>query len=79
MFFFDHWLRKILPLGKEITVSGKIGFFKNKYQLTNPKYISEDSSLIKQKHNTYSLTEGISEKIYLVDFLFFSKNKKSTK
>ena len=57
-------MRKILPLGKEITIYGKIGFFRNKYQLTNPKYISEDSSLIKQKHNTYSLTEGISEKIY---------------
>ena len=38
--------------------------FRNKYQLTNPKYISEDSTLIKQKHNTYSLTEGISEKVY---------------
>ena len=47
-----------------MTISGKIGIFRNKYQLTNPKYISEDSSLIKQKHNTYSLTEGISEKIY---------------
>ena len=61
---YEGYVRKILPLGKEITVSGKIGFFKNKYQLTNPKYISEDSSLIKQKHNKYSLTEGISEKIY---------------
>jgi len=61
---YEGYVRKILPLGKEITVSGKIGFFRNKYQLTNPKYISEDSSLIKQKHNTYSLTEGISEKIY---------------
>jgi ATP-dependent DNA helicase RecG len=61
---YEGYVRKILPLGKEITVSGKIGFFKNKYQLTNPKYISEDSSLIKQIHNTYSLTEGISEKIY---------------
>ena len=61
---YDGYVRKVLPLGKEITVSGKIGFFRNKYQLTNPKYISEDSSLIKQKHNTYSLTEGISEKIY---------------
>ena len=61
---YEGYVRKILPLGKEITVSGKIGFFKHKYQLTNPKYISEDSSLIKQKHNTYSLTEGISEKIY---------------
>ena len=61
---YEGYVRKILPLEKEITISGKIGFFRNKYQLTNPKYISEDSSLIKQKHNTYALTEGISEKIY---------------
>jgi len=61
---YEGYVRKILPLGKEITIYGKIGFFRDKYQLTNPKYISEDSSLIKQKHNTYSLTEGISEKIY---------------
>ena len=61
---YEGYVRKILPVGKEITIYGKIGFFRDKYQLTNPKYISEDSSLIKQKHNTYSLTEGISEKIY---------------
>ena len=61
---YEGYVKKILPLGKEITVSGKITYFKNKYQLTNPKYISEDSSIIKQVHNTYSLTEGITEKIY---------------
>ncbi len=61
---YEGYIKKILPLGKEITVSGKIGYFKNKYQITNPKYVSEDSSLIKQVHNKYSLTEGISEKIY---------------
>ena len=61
---YEGYVKKILPLGKQITISGKIGFFKNRYQLTNPKYVSEDSNLIKQKHNTYSLTEGISEKIY---------------
>ena len=61
---YEGYVKKILPIGKEITVSGKIGNFRGKYQLTNPKYISEDSSLIKQKHNTYSLTDGISEKIY---------------
>ena len=61
---YEGYIKKILPLGKEITVSGKIGHFKNKYQITNPKYVSEDSSLIKQTHNKYSLTEGISEKIY---------------
>ena len=66
VFFNSHegYIRKILPLNKNVTISGKIGRFKNKYQLTNPKYISEDSFLIKQEHNTYSLTEGISEKIY---------------
>ena len=42
----------------------KLDNFRNKYQITNPKYISEDSSFIKQTHNKYSLTEGISEKIY---------------
>ncbi len=61
---YEGYIKKILPLGKEITVSGKIGYFKNKYQITNPKYVSEDSSLIKRVHNKYSLTEGISEKIY---------------
>jgi ATP-dependent DNA helicase RecG len=61
---YEGYVRKILPLKKEITISGKIGYFRNRYQLTNPKYISEDSSLIKQKHNTYSLTEGITEKLY---------------
>ena len=61
---YEGYIKKILPLNKEVTISGKIGRFKNKYQITNPKYVSEDSSLIKQKHNEYSLTEGISEKIY---------------
>ena len=61
---YEGYIKKILPLGKEVTISGKIKYFRNKYQLTNPKYISEDSSLIKQKHNNYSLTDGISEKVY---------------
>ena len=61
---YEGYVKKILPLGKEITISGKISYFKNKYQITNPKYISEDSSIIKQVHNQYSLTEGISEKVY---------------
>ena len=61
---YEGYVKKILPLGKEITVSGKIGYFRKKYQLTNPKYVSEDSSIIQQVHNQYSLTEGISEKLY---------------
>ncbi len=61
---YEGYVKKKLPLGKQITISGKINYFNNKYQLTNPKYISEDSSLIKQIHNKYSLTDGISEKVY---------------
>ena len=61
---YEGYIKKILPIGKKVTISGKIGRFRNKYQLTNPKYISEDASLIKQKHNKYSLTEGITEKVY---------------
>ena len=61
---YEGYIKKILPIYKEVTVSGKIGRFRDKYQITNPRYISEDSSIIKQKHNTYSLTEGISEKVY---------------
>jgi len=61
---YEGYIKKILPIGNEITISGKIGRFRNKYQITNPKYVSQDSSIIKQKHNTYSLTDGISEKVY---------------
>ncbi len=61
---YEGYIKKILPLNKQVTVSGKIGQFRNKYQITNPKYISEDATLIKNKHNKYSLTDGISEKVY---------------
>ena len=66
IFFNSHegYIRKILPLNEEITVSGKITRFKNKYQITNPTYISKDSTLIERVHNKYSLTEGITEKSY---------------
>ena len=61
---YEGYIRKILPLDKQVTISGKVGQFRNKYQITNPKYISEDASIIIGKHNQYSLTEGISEKVY---------------
>jgi ATP-dependent DNA helicase RecG len=61
---FEGYIKKILPLNKEVTISGKISVYKNKYQITNPTYISEDHTLIETVHNKYSLTEGISEKVY---------------
>jgi ATP-dependent DNA helicase RecG len=61
---YEGYIRRILPLNEEITISGKISYFKNKYQITNPTYISKNSSLIETVHNKYSLTEGITEKTY---------------
>ena len=60
----EGYIRKILPLNEEITISGKVNIFNKKYQITNPKYISKDSSIIEKIHTKYSLTEGISENIY---------------
>ena len=42
----------------------KLASFKGRYQITNPTYISQDSSLIENIDNKYSLTEGITEKTY---------------
>ena len=61
---YEGYVRKILPLNQEVTISGKITSFKDKYQITNPTYVSQDSSLIETVHNKYSLTEGITEKNY---------------
>ena len=61
---YEGYIRKILPLNEKITISGKVSFFKNRYQITNPTYVSKDKNIIKKIHNKYSLTEGITEKKY---------------
>ena len=61
---YEGYIRKILPLNETVTISGKINYFKKKYQITNPTYVSKDSSIIEKIHNKYTLTEGISEKVY---------------
>ncbi len=61
---YEGYVRKILPLNKEVTINGKISNYRGRYQITNPTYISQDSSLIETVDNRYSLTEGITEKTY---------------
>ena len=61
---YEGYIRKILPLNEEVTISGKINFYKNRYQITNPSYISKESIIVEKLHNKYSLTEGITEKLY---------------
>ena len=61
---YEGYVKKILPLNTQISISGKISSYNGRYQITNPTYVSEDSSIIEAKHNKYSLTEGITEKTY---------------
>ncbi|MDB9760859.1 ATP-dependent DNA helicase RecG [Pelagibacteraceae bacterium] len=62
----EGYIRKILPLNDWVAVSGKVNFFRKKYQITNPTYVEkiEQIELIKKIIPKYSLTEGLSEKIY---------------
>ncbi len=61
---YEGYIKKILPLNSVVTVSGKVGFYKNKYQITNPTHISFDPNAFKKIFSNYSLTDGLSEKKY---------------
>ena len=61
---YEGYIRKILPINEKVTISGKINYFNKKYQITNPTYVSKDSTLIEKIHSKYRLTEGITEKAY---------------
>ncbi len=61
---YEGYIKKILPINSRITISGKIGYYKKKYQITNPTYVSSKSDSIKKVFSSYSLTKGITEKKY---------------
>ena len=62
----EGYIRKILPLNSIVIISGKINYFKKKYQITNPSYVvpHEKEDYVNKIIPKYSLTEGITEKIY---------------
>ena len=62
----EGYIKKILPLNSQVIISGKVGYYKNKYQMTNPTYVhpTKEESYVNKIIPKYSLTEGISEKIY---------------
>ena len=62
----EGYIRKILPLNAFVIISGKINYYKNKYQITNPTYVVplEKEDYVKKIIPKYQLTEGITEKIY---------------
>jgi len=61
---YEGYIKKILPINSTVTISGKIGYYKKKYQITNPTHISSNIDSIKKIFNSYSLTEGLTEKKY---------------
>ena len=61
---YEGYIRKILPLNQEVTISGKINFYNKKYQIVNPDHISSDLNSINKIHSKYSLTDGLNEKKY---------------
>ena len=68
IFFNSHegYIRKILPINHEVIISGKVNYYKNQYQITNPTYIQPKNSrkAIERIFPKYSLTEGLKEKTY---------------
>ena len=61
---YEGYIKKILPISSTVTISGKISYYKKKYQITNPTHISSDIDSIKKIFSNYSLTEGLTEKKY---------------
>ncbi len=61
---YEGYIRKILPLNAKVTISGKIGFYNKKYQITNPTHLSKDPNSVKKIDKSYSLTEGLNNKLY---------------
>ena len=62
----EGYLRKIFPLNEQVIISGKVNYFKKKYQMTNPDYVTklENKDYVIKKIPKYNLTKGINEKKY---------------
>ena len=62
----EGYLRKIFPINEWVVISGKVNFFRNKYQISNPDYVTslENQDYVIKNIPKYSLTKGINEKKY---------------
>ena len=62
----EGYIRKILPLNSSVIISGKINYYKKKYQITNPAYVLpiDKEDYVSKIIPKYSLTEGLTEKKY---------------
>ncbi len=62
----EGYLRNIFPLNRWVVISGKVNYFRNKYQITNPDYVTstEKINYVAKNVPKYKLTKGINEKKY---------------
>ena len=57
---YEGYIKKILPINHEVIIFGKIGYYKGKYQITNPKLVSETEDGYLKDIKNYSLTDGLT-------------------
>ena len=62
----EGYIRKIFPVNNWIIVSGKVNYFRKKYQITNPEYVTslDNKDYVIKNIPKYNLTKGINEKKY---------------
>ena len=62
----EVYLKKIFPINEWVIISGKVGYFNRKYQITNPDYVTklENQDFVIKSIPKYTLTKGINEKKY---------------
>ena len=60
-------IRSVLPLKSFKMISGKLEFFKNKFQITHPASVENisDIQLLREKEPVYSLTAGLNMKSFI--------------
>ena len=60
-------VRSVLPVKSIRMISGKLEFFKNKFQITHPSSIENisDIQLLREKEPVYSLTAGLNMKSFI--------------
>jgi ATP-dependent DNA helicase RecG len=62
----EGYIRNILPLNEWVIISGKVNFFRNMYQMTNPEYVAKVDKIetVQKVIPKYSLSDGLTEKVY---------------
>ncbi len=60
----ENYIKEILPVNSEVIISGKVNFYKNKYQITNPDYVTSinNEEKVTKIMPTYASLKGISNK-----------------